>query len=91
MTGTILAIILAVFKAIPKIKELWDELVTMYIDHEIANMHEKDKEAIRKAIDGKDQRDLETQIGNPNPGSPSGLPHTVIRDELPGVPNPKKS
>jgi len=85
MWTTALSIILAVFKSIPVLKEWFDKLVVLYVNYQIDNMKEDDRKAIRKAIDEQDQRDLETQIGNPNAGERSNLPGTELRDSLPGV------
>ena len=78
-------------KAIPSIKGWWDQFMAFYIAHEIEKLHEADKAAIRKAIYEHDQRDLERQIGNSNPGEVSNTPGAIIIDELPGVlPSKKK-
>lgn len=42
--------------------------------------------AIKKAVDQKDQTDVEHVIGNPTPGGPSGIPGVSVVDALPGVP-----
>jgi len=61
-----------------------------YIDQQIAEIHKADRLAIKKAIDEQDQRDLEKQIGNPNPGEASHSHGSIIVDALPNVlPRPK--
>ena len=86
-------IVLALLNAVPKLKELWDEALAAYIKNEISKMHEKDRAAIRRAIYEHDQRDLEKQLFNNEPGLPSGLPNTEFRNDLPnvGLQNSKKS
>ena len=83
---TVISSVIAVIKAIPVVKEWFDSLLAMYVRSEIASMKKENREALRKAIDEQDQRDLEKAIGNPNPGEHSGIPGTEIRDKLPGVP-----
>lgn len=79
------AAVIAVCKAISVLKELLDKFMVFYVQTETENLHTADRAAMRKAIDEQDQRDLEKQIGNKNPGEPSGTPGTVIRDTLPNV------
>jgi hypothetical protein len=81
----IISLLLAIFKAVPVLKEAWDRLLVLYIEHQENEMLEADRAAIRKAIDGQDQRDLEKQIGSTVSGKPSGIPGTEFRDSLPGV------
>lgn len=80
-----LSALLAIFKAVPTLKTWWDQLLTMYVKHSINEMHEADKEALRKALNEHDQRDLETQLGSTISGEASGAPGTELRDTLPGV------
>ncbi len=89
MTGWF-GFILAIIKAVPSLKSWWDQLVALYVADQLDKFQKADRDAIRKAVYEHDQRDLEGQIGNINPGKPSGLPGTHIVDSLPGVvPNPK--
>lgn len=87
MIGTILSLLLAIFKVVPKLKELWDELNVEYFKRKVAEMSAENRAAIRKAFDEFDQRELERVSGNPNAGGLSGLPDTVVVDprKLPGV------
>jgi hypothetical protein len=71
-------LIIAIITAIPKVKELWDQLLAYYVSSKIDDLHEADREAIRKAVYEHDQRDLERQIGNPYPGERSLLPGTYV-------------
>lgn len=83
--SSILSLLTAIFKAIPVLKGFWDEMVTAYINSQIATMKKENREAIRKAIYEQDQRDIESAIGSPTAGEQSGLPGAVVVDELPGV------
>lgn len=83
--------ILALLNAVPKLKELWDEALVLYIKNEIKKMREKDIQAIRKAVFEHDQRDLEKQLFGDSSGKTSGIPGTEFRPDLPNVlSNPKK-
>jgi hypothetical protein len=74
--------IIAIIKIIPAIKSAFDDLVAFYVRQEIAEMKAGNRAAIKKALEHHDQRDIEKQMGNPNAGGPSGVPGTVIRDDL---------
>lgn len=91
--ASVLSLLLAIFKAVPALKQWWDQLLAMYIAKSIADMHRDDKAAIKKAIEENDQRDLERQVFNSTPGERSDAPNTIIRhDSLPNVlPVSKKS
>lgn len=84
--------IIAVIKAIPAIKEWWDSLIAFYIDSQIETMKQENRDAIRKAINEHDQRDLEKALGSTKSGEKSNLPGAVIvgPGDLPGVSNPKR-
>jgi hypothetical protein len=80
--------VLAVLKAlaaIPAMKEAFDQFVSWYVRQKIEAMRKEDREAIKEAVLEHDQRRLEHAIGNPNAGEPSGIPGTIIVDDLPGV------
>lgn len=77
--------LLALFKIIPVLKGFWDDLVTMYIERQIENLKAENKAAIRKAIDEKDQRDIEKLLGSDHTGMPSGISGTTIVHTLPNV------
>lgn len=81
----VFAFIFALLKAIPVLKGWVDQFTVWYIQKGVADLKEADRAALRKAIDEQDQRDLEKQIGDKNPGAPSFLPGTTIVDSLPGV------
>lgn len=88
--SSVFSTLLAIVKAIPILKEWVDSFVSMYKKHEEETMRKEDSEAVRKAINERDQRDLERQLGNPVPGEESHLPGTELRDSLPNVlPKPK--
>lgn len=81
----VLAVLLAIFKAIPALKDFWDQLVANYIAAEIARMADENQNAIRKALSETDQRPIEDVIKSPRAGLPSGIDGTDIVDELPDV------
>ncbi len=90
MTGAeIFALILGIVKAVPIFNSWVEKFVAFYIEKQISDMVRQNREAIRKAIDGHDQREAERALGNPNPGGPSNVPGVVIVDSLPGVKNEK--
>lgn len=85
----IFELILAIIKAVPAVKSLFDDFAAWYVQHEITSMKKELSDAILKASQG-DQRNLETYIGSPRAGLPSGEPGSVIIPSLPGVPNSDK-
>ena len=85
MVTSILGILLAAFKAIPPLKDLWDQIVVEYTTTQLANMKKENALAIRKAIFEKDQRDLEKLLDPTKSGEASGLPGSEIRHDLPGI------
>lgn len=84
--ATILGLLLALFKAVPALEKLWEDIVTTYVAAKIAQMKVANRDAIRRAIDTHDQRPIEVQIGSDTAGKPTGLGE--IRDTLPGVGKP---
>lgn len=81
------AIIEGILKAVP-IADRWvQQFIVWYTNQAIDRMSADNAAAIKKAIQGKDQRDLEKAIGNPDPGGYSNVPGSVVRDDLPGVPH----
>jgi hypothetical protein len=82
-----LDVLLALLTAIPVLKSWFDQLVADYISFKIESMKQENRDAIRKALDAFDQRDLEKAIGNPNPGAPSNLDGVEYVTDLPGVHN----
>jgi hypothetical protein len=83
--GKLLAVILAVINAVPKLKEFWDQLLVLYFQKEVEKLRKRDVEAIRKAISEKDQRDLEKQVFGKDPNYRSGIDGVRIVDKLPNV------
>lgn len=84
MSG-ILSVLLAIFKAVPAAKELWDKLVSIYIMSQAGKMKEENRQAIASALVEHDQRFIEQLIRSPRAGKESGYEGTEIRDTLPGV------
>jgi hypothetical protein len=83
--GTILNILLALFKAVPVVKAMWDRLLLMYIEREAAKLDEEIRLGLYNAVAQKDQRGLEEAMGNPNHGKPVDIEDSQIVDSLPGV------
>lgn len=81
--AVVVGLLTAIFKAVPKLKEWFDQLLVMYTESQIDSMRRENYEALRKAIRAKDQRDLEKAIGHPEPGRPSNDAGTIIQ---PGPP-----
>jgi hypothetical protein len=75
----VIDLILAIAKAIPVIDKWLDALTVARIE----SMKKTQREALRKALDEHDQRDLEKAIGSPGAGEPSGNPDSVISDTPP--------
>jgi hypothetical protein len=87
----ILQILLALFKAVPALKNMWERLLVMYIERQQAMLKEELRLAIYNAINQKDQRGIEEVIRNPNAGKPVEIPDSQIVDSLPGVtPHPPR-
>lgn len=87
------SILFAIIKAIPIINSWADKFVAFYVQKGIEQLKKEDREAIRKAINEQDQRDLEKQLGSTTAGELSGIPGTDIRTDLPnvgGVQSPEK-
>jgi hypothetical protein len=82
---TILKAIIAIGVVFPLINKWIEELSFMYVTSKIANIKKEYRDALKKAIDLQDQRDLEKAIGSDLAGKPSGVPGSSIVDDLPGV------
>lgn len=83
--GTIVSLLLAIFKAVPVLKDTWERLLAMYISHKDAQLKEELRLAIYNAVHQKDQRGIEEVIGNPNAGRPVDVPDSQIVDSVRGV------
>jgi len=64
--------LLALLKAVPAIKDLFDRFMVWYTEREIASMRKDNALALIKVVKEHDQRELEKAIGNILPGKPSG-------------------
>lgn len=74
---------MALIQAIPALKSLVDQFVTLYVSQVIQGMRAENIQAIRDALDKHDQRGLENAIGSPLAGKPSGDAGSVIVDAPP--------
>lgn len=79
-----LSSLLAIIKAIPALKSIFEGLFSLYVQKEIENMKKENRDAIKKAINEHDQRLIERALGNPRAGEASGDAGAVIIDHAPG-------
>jgi hypothetical protein len=77
----ILSLLKALAVATPALIKLSEAFVAWYIEQRWKSMERGLSDAIRKAIDKHDQRDIEEAIGSPTAGEPSGIPGTIIVDK----------
>lgn len=77
------AAIVALIKAIPALKDLWDQLVSFYITTEMNNLKQENRNAILQALIQHDQRAVERALNSPSAGKPSGDAGAVIVDNPP--------
>lgn len=83
------AVIYAVLKAIPPLKDLLDRFLRFYHEQEVQRLRDANVEAIHQARDDQDQRGIERALGNPNAGEPVDLAGSVIVSHVTGVFNKK--
>jgi hypothetical protein len=83
--GSIISLLLAIFKAVPILKDVWERLLAGYIAHKDAELKEELRLAIYNAVAQKDQRGIEEVIGNPNAGKEVDVPDSHIVDSVRGV------
>jgi hypothetical protein len=76
---------IAILQAIPAVKILADEFVSLYVQLRLSFMKAEHRSGIRKAIEEQDQRDLENAINSPLAGKKSDIAGTTVRDSLPNV------
>ena len=86
--GQILSLLMAIFTAIPKVKDMFDQLIAMYLSVKIAELSAENKAMIVKAFVEKDQRYIENLLGSKRAGKASGYEGTEVVDSLPGVDRP---
>lgn len=82
---TYFSAILAIIKAIPALEKWYEDFTAFYIKQRIESMKKENVEAIKFALKENDQRKIEQAIGSNKAGELSGVPHTEIRENLPGV------
>ena len=78
--SSVMALLLAIFKAVPTIELWWVRIVTEYIKLKGMQIARENKAAIIKALQNDDQRGLEDEDHS---GKPSGI--GTIRDSLPNI------
>jgi len=79
MTQTI-ALLLAIFKAVPTIEIWWERLVTQYVILKGLQIAKENKAAIVLALKEQDQRGIEDEEHS---GKPSGV--GTFRPYIPGI------
>ena len=82
----VLAVLLAIFKAVPTIEIWWGRLISEYVKFKGLQITKENKAAVIKALKEQDQRELEDEKHS---GKSSGV--GTFRPYLPGVHNSKKS
>ena len=82
---TILAAITALLKAIPVVARWFEQLALYYFNSGIDEMKAENLAALRKAIELKDQRDIEKALRSDHAGKPVDLPGSEIRSSIVGV------
>lgn len=81
--------IIAVANAIPVIDKWLTTLFIEFAKARRASMKQENIDAIRKALQSDDQRDVENILSPSQAGEASNAPGSVIVDSLPGVHNEK--
>lgn len=82
---SIIALIITIAKALPVLNEWLHKFVELYIQAQIDSLKKETRQAIKKAIEEQDQRELEKVMGSSKAGLPSGIEGVQIVDHLPGV------
>jgi hypothetical protein len=85
MTLKVLGVLLALFKAVPALKDWWEQLIVLYVEHQKKVIRREIREAITYALVEQDQRKIEKALGSPHAGKPVNVPNSEIVDSLPGV------
>jgi hypothetical protein len=84
---SVFGIILAVLKAIPVLDSWFQQLTVLYFNAQVSKMKAENRDAVKKALDEHDQRDLEKATGNSqHSGEHSGETSSeIISGPPPGV------
>jgi hypothetical protein len=81
----ILGVLLALFKAVPAMKDWWEQLLALYVERQKELLNREIREAIIHALVEQDQRPIEKVIGSPHAGKPVNVPDSEIVDSVVGV------
>lgn len=84
--SAVFSAIAAFLGSIPVLGRLVEQFIAWYVNKQIDKMSAENATVIRKAIEEKDQRDIERTMGSSKAGKPSGIDGTTVVDSLPGVP-----
>lgn len=74
--------IIAIIKAIPILQKWFEELFVLYFNMQVDSMRAENVKAIRKAIDEKDQREIEKALQSTLAGKRSSEVNSVIIDDI---------
>lgn len=77
----IIALFLAIFKAVPILETWWVRIE----DARRAAAEKRNADAVEESSHSGDQRPIEDAMGSTKTGKPSGIPGTEVRKNLPGV------
>lgn len=81
---TVFSAIVAVIGAIPALEAFFQSLMAFYISSQIDKLKAEHLIAIKQAIEGHDQREIEKLMGSEMAGKPSGIGSIV--HSIPGLP-----
>lgn len=84
--SAVFSAVAAFFSSIPVLGRLVEQFIAWYVNEQIDKMSSENAAIIKKAIEEKDQRDLEKTMGSSKAGKPSGIDGTTVVGSLPGVP-----
>jgi len=82
---SILALITAIIKLIPVLKDAFEQLAAYYVQTQIETMKAENLEAVRLAILAKDQRAIEKALGSSHEGKPVDMAGSEIVSHVVGI------
>jgi hypothetical protein len=83
--SAVVALLTALFKTIPYLKQVWDDILREYVKSQKQKIIDENNESVDIAISTQDQRPIEIALGAEVAGKPSGHSDTEIVTSLPGV------
>lgn len=79
----VISAILAIFKAIPVLDSWFQQMVAAYVTARIASMKAENRDAIKKAVQEQDTRDLDKAVGAPDVGEIINAPGSTVQSGPP--------